>query len=38
VIEKATGRLAKSKNGKPLDGGGHRSRKKAGAQAGHING
>jgi len=29
--------IAKTKTGKPRDGGGHRSRARAGAQAGHIN-
>jgi len=37
VVEKATGRIAKSKHGKPVDGGGHASKQKAGRQCGYIN-
>jgi hypothetical protein len=37
VVERATGRIAKTKLGNPVDGGGHRSRQKAGRQAGYIN-
>ena len=36
VVE-AGGAIAKTKNGKPLDGGGHKSKAKAIRQAGYIN-
>lgn len=37
VVEKATGRIAKTHLGTALDGGGHRGKAKAGRQAGYIN-
>ena len=37
LVESATGRIAKTKLGNAADGGGHRSRAKAGRQAGYIN-
>ena len=37
VVEKSTGNIAKTSKGKARDGGGHASRARAGAQAGHIN-
>lgn len=38
VVEKATGKIARTKQGKPRDGGGHAARNKAQRQAGYING
>uniref|UniRef100_A0A6M3IKY0 Uncharacterized protein n=1 Tax=viral metagenome TaxID=1070528 RepID=A0A6M3IKY0_9ZZZZ len=37
IVEKATGRIAKTDKGNPVDGGGHLNRIKAGTQAGRIN-
>lgn len=37
IVEASTGRIAKTKSGKPRDGGGHRSKKKAVAQVRAIN-
>lgn len=37
VIEAATGRIAKSNNGKPVDGGGHMTKARAESQARAIN-
>jgi hypothetical protein len=37
IVEEGTNRLARSKNDKPMDGGGHKSRVKAHRQAAHIN-
>lgn len=37
VIEAATGKIAKTKTGKAIDGGGHQSKQKALAQARAVN-
>jgi hypothetical protein len=37
IVEKATGRLAKTSKGNPRDGGGHNQRSQADAQARAIN-
>lgn len=38
IVEVGSDKIAKTKNGKPVDGGGHGSnRVKAEAQAGHVN-
>ena len=37
IVDEENGRVVVSRNGKPLDGGGHDSREKAIRQAGHIN-
>ena len=37
IVEEGTRRLARSKNGEPMDGGGHKERAKALRQEEHIN-